>query len=127
QHGPAARCRGEETAADRGRGEQRDHEAGRETDTAAEHPTDARRGLVLLLDLDLAVLTPMDQRGVVRVDESGLYVQVLDRLVVDLRILQSVVRPCVDEKCVDGHRSYLRSGNGHIRGECCPGSITPIG
>ena len=56
----AAGGRGEQPAADRGRGEQRDDETGREPDAAAEHATDARRRLVLLHDLDLAVVAPFD-------------------------------------------------------------------
>src|SRR5690349_7604134 len=44
----ASSRRGEETSADRGRGEQRDDEPRRETDTTAQHTAGARRRLVLL-------------------------------------------------------------------------------
>ena len=44
----------------------------------------ARRLLVLLVDLDLAVLLLADHGGVERVDQIRAVVQILDRLVVGL-------------------------------------------
>ena len=48
--------RGQEAATDGGRREQGDDEAGGEADAAAQHPADPGRRLVLLDDLDLAVV-----------------------------------------------------------------------
>ena len=65
----------EQAAADRRGREQRDHEPGGQTDAAAEHAADPGRRLVLLDDLDLAVVLALDDGRVVRVDESDLGVQ----------------------------------------------------
>src|SRR6185437_15618430 len=78
-------------------------ETGRETHAAAEHATDARRRLVLLHDLDLAVLAALDHRRVVRVDEVRLGVQRVDRVVVGLRRVDVGVGTAEHEEGVDRH------------------------
>jgi hypothetical protein len=58
---------------------------------------------MLLDDLDLAVGTPGDHRGVVGVDQPGLGVQVLDQLIVGLGVGNVGVHPDVGHEGVDRH------------------------
>ena len=83
----------QQAAADRGEREQRDHQAGGQTDAAAEHAADPGRRLVLLDDLDLAVVAALDHRRVVGVDQAGLGVQVLDGVVVGLGVVDVAYTP----------------------------------
>ena len=67
-----------------GEREQRDDQAGGQPDAAAEHAADPRRRLVLLDDLDLAVVAALDHRGVVGVDQARLGVEVVTSSIVGL-------------------------------------------
>jgi len=58
---------------------------------------------VLLDDLDLAVVTPLEHSGVVGVHQARLDVEVLDGLVVSLGIGHIAVHPDVDHQRVDRH------------------------
>jgi hypothetical protein len=85
------------------KGEQDHHQAGGQPHPAAQDPADPGRGLVLLGDLDLAVVAALDHRGVVGVDQPGLGVQVLDQLVVRSGIGHVGVHPDIGHERVDGH------------------------
>ena len=103
EHGTACRGAQEQPAADRGEREQRDDESGRQADAAAHHATDTGRRLVLLGDLDLAVVAAADDGGVVGVHQTGLDVEVLDQLVVRLGVRVVVVHADDCNERVDGH------------------------
>ena len=105
EDGAAAR-RGRQQAAPDGRErEQRDDEAGGEPDATAEHAAHARRRLVLLDDLDLAVVATLDDGGVVGVDQARLRVKVMHELVVGLRVLDVVIDADERHQRVDCHRA----------------------
>jgi hypothetical protein len=110
EHCSTSTGREEEPTAD-GRGrEQRDHETGRQSDAAAEHAADARRRLVLLDDLHLAVGFAFQHRGIVRIDESDLGVQVVHRVVVGQRILEVRVHAGIGKESVNRHGESSNSG-----------------
>ena len=103
EHGTPGRRTHEQAGADRRRGEQGDHETGGQADAAAEHAAHSGGRLVLLDDLDLAVLAVLDDRGVVGVDESGFGVQGLYGVVVGLGVGDVGVGADEGEEGVDGH------------------------
>ncbi len=103
--------RSQQSATDGGRREQRDDQAGGETDTATTHCTDTCGRLVLLDDLDLAVVLALDDGGIVGVDETFLGVEIVDRVVVGLRVVDVRVHPDVRHECVHRHVLLLRSVN----------------
>ena len=72
----------QEASADGGGRKQDDHQTCGQADSAAEHTADTRRGLVLLDDLDLALVVALDDGRVVGVDQVGVGVKLLDELVV---------------------------------------------
>jgi len=59
---------------------------------------------VLLDDLDLAVLAPLDHGGVVGVDQARLGVQLVHQLIVRFRVLDAVVDPNERHQRVNRHR-----------------------
>jgi hypothetical protein len=103
QRGPAGGGGGQQPGPDPGEREQGDDQACGQPDPAAEDATDPGRGLVLLGDLDLAVVPPLDHGGVVGVDQPGLGVQVLDQLVVRFGLGHAGVHPDIGHERVDGH------------------------
>ena len=108
EHGAARRGGCQQATADRGEREQHDDQAGGQADAAAQHAADPGRRLVLLGDLHLAVGAPLDHGRVVGVDQPGLHVQVIDQVVVRLRVGDVGVDPHVDHEGVDRHpRSLL--------------------
>src|SRR4051794_2854699 len=115
-HGAEDRATGrrarEQAASDGGEGEQRDDQPGRQPHAAAEHATNARRGLVLLDDLGLALVRALDDRGVVGVDQPGLLVEVADELVVGLGVVDRVVDPNDHQQRVNRHGTPLHLGCG---------------
>ena len=58
-------------------GNKNDHQTCSQTDPAAEHPSDASRGLVLLDDFDLALVIALDDGRVVGINQIGLGVELL--------------------------------------------------
>jgi hypothetical protein len=58
---------------------------------------------VLLDDLDLAVGAPLDHRGVVGVQQSGLGVQALDPLVVRLGVGEVGIDSAIGHEGIDRH------------------------
>jgi hypothetical protein len=103
QHGPAGGGGGQQAGPDGGEREQGDDQAGGQPHPAAQDPADPGRGLVLAGDPHLAVGPPLDDRGVVGVDQPGLGVQVLDQLVVRFGGGHVGVHPGVGHERVDGH------------------------
>ena len=100
----------EQAAAD-GRGrEQGDHQPGGQAHPAAQDAAHPGGGLVLLDDLDLAVGLALDDRGVVGVDEPGLGVEGVDRVVVAQGVRNVAVDARVGEEGVDGHEVVLSVG-----------------
>jgi hypothetical protein len=83
--------------------EQGDDQAGGQPHPGTQRPTDPRGRLVLLGDPHLAVLSPLDHRGVIGVQQPGLGVQVLDQLVVGFRVVHVGIHPDVGHERVDGH------------------------
>src|SRR4051794_14909804 len=119
----AARRRAhEQPAADGGEGKQRDDEAGGQPDAASEHAAGARRRLVLGDDLGLAAFATFDDRRVIGVDQTGLGVQVLDELVVGLRVPDAVIDPHVDHQRVECHR-FLRCSSYGVAVGCAASGV----
>jgi hypothetical protein len=104
----AGRRARQEPAANRREREQRDDQPGRQPDAAAEDAADARRRLVLLDDLDLAVLAALDDGRVVGVDQVDLRVELLHELVVGLGVGDVVVDADERDQRVDCHRFLSR-------------------
>jgi hypothetical protein len=103
----AGRRADEQPSADGSKREQGDDQAGGEPHPAAEHSADARRRLVLLDDLRLAIVAPFDHGRVVGIDQAGLGVQVLHQLIVGLSVGDAPVHPDVRNQRVNRHRILL--------------------
>ena len=73
--------------------------------------TDTRRCLVLLDDLDLAVVRALDDRGVICVEQTLPGVEVVDRVVVGLGIVDARVHPDIRHERVHCHVALLRPVN----------------
>ena len=58
---------------------------------------------MLLDDLDLALVVPLDDGGVVGIDQVGVGVKVLDELIVRQGVGGVAVDTAIHEECVDGH------------------------
>ena len=86
---------------------------------------------MLLGNLDLAVGPALDDRRVVRVDQVGLGVQLLDELVVGLSVIDVVIYTDQRNKCVHRHGVLLvltgfvpRISRGHSSTTCSFGGRT---
>jgi len=63
---------------------------------------------MFLRDLDLPVGPPLDHRGVIGIDQACLGMQVLDRLVIGVRVAGVVIHPDIGQERVHCHRQHLQ-------------------
>src|SRR5436190_13241547 len=110
EDGPAGGRPDEQPAADRCEREEGYDQSGGKPDSPTEHAADAGGGLVLFYDLGLAVVAPLDNGGVVGVDQPRLGVEILHELIVGLGVGDAVVDAGVGHERVDRHRALLVLG-----------------
>jgi len=105
----------QQAASDGREREQHDHQPGGQPNAAAQHATHPRRRLVLLDDLDLAVVATLDHGSVVAIDETLLGMEVVHQAIVGLRILDAVIDPNERHQRVNRHRPLLSCATRHRR------------
>jgi hypothetical protein len=84
--------------------EEHDHQPCRPPDAASQDAADAGGRLVLLDDLDPAIVATLDDGRVPGVDQARLGVEAVHELIVGLCVLHTVIDPNERHQCVNCHQ-----------------------